>query len=704
MKKNKKTLLVVAFMILFTANINADGIDIMRKKITHAIMNQGIVNDANVEILITTFIVQDSIWPGINYQDVSRTAFEHRFHSENISTIAKAYKTESSKWYKNKELKTIFNIALDYWIDRDFICANWWHNEIGTPSHMVEIMYIMDNDLSEKQMLGVQKLAAKAHVNAWGARQSGDRIKIAILEAKQHIFKRDIKKTKEILEIIGDEIVVKNRKRCIQADNSFHHRVDRVNNTLSYGLSYINSFADWVTIVNGTEFEFQQEKLKIAIDYYLDGVCKQMINGRFHDTNTNNRDIARLARETVMGVTTLESFMAASSYRKDELENIIRARTGKKYHISSFAKFFWETEHFSFQRPTFFTSVRMYSTRNANMEEPYNSEGILNHYRGDGANYLSINRSEYKEITPYNDWHKIPGTTVLQSEQMPGEEDIQKYNKSSFVGGVSGGVYGAATFDFISPISGITAKKSWFFFDEEYVCLGADINSKSEQNLATTINQVALNGDVTIKADSEPIKQESNTCSNEAKLKWVYHNNVGYYFPQTQDVKVSNQQQVGSWRLVSVQTTSPKGEVKGDVFKMWIDHGTNATEESYSYVVIPNITLKNMERNKLDNINIIRNDADIQAVQHNTLNILYVVFYKQSELKLDNKNAISVDQPCIVMVKYNKKGEVVSISAADPNRDKRSVILCTTTNKSSDTHIIDFPQGDFSGSTVTVKL
>ena len=62
-----------------------------------------------------------------------------------------------------------------------------------------------------------------------------------------------------------------------------------------------------------------------------------------------------------------------------------------------------------FQRPDFYTSVRMYSTRNANMEEPYNGEGLMNHFRGDGTNYLSVRGDEYKRLTPVYDWMKIQG-------------------------------------------------------------------------------------------------------------------------------------------------------------------------------------------------------------------------------------------------------------------------------------------------------
>ena len=58
------------------------------------------------------------------------------------------------------------------------------------------------------------------------------------------------------------------------------------------------------------------------------------------------------------------------------------------------------------------------------------------------------------------------------------------------------GKNGAAAFDFESAHDPLKAKKSWFFFDDEYVCLGASVQSSSPYPVATTINQTLLNSKV----------------------------------------------------------------------------------------------------------------------------------------------------------------------------------------------------------------
>ncbi|CAN0293395.1 unnamed protein product, partial [Chrysoparadoxa australica] len=164
---------------------------------------------------------------------------------------------------------------------------------------------------------------------------------------------------------------------------------------------------------------------------------------------------------------------------------------------ASSSKFFWHTEYYSHQRPNYFTSVRMYSTRNRSMEAPYNGEGLKNHHLGEGSNFVYRTGGEYIDIFPLLDWQKIPGTTNVQMPSMPDEEEIQKEGQTDFVGGVTDGQFGASVFDFISPYTQMTAKKAWFFFDEEYVCLGTDINSESDYPVVTTINQTWLADEVT---------------------------------------------------------------------------------------------------------------------------------------------------------------------------------------------------------------
>lgn len=655
------------------AKVNPD-IELLRKKVIEELMAPA-VDESHVRDLMAT-LRPDGTWPGIDYVDVSNTGFQHAVHLRNLVDLSRAYKKKGSKFKGNAGLKKVIYQGLNYWLANDFICQNWWHNQIGTPTALVSVLLMMDSDLTKEQIDKTLPMVGRAHLTASGARPSGDRIKIAGILAKTLLFKRDETQFGEVIRVIEGEIKFNTGQRGMQHDFSFHHREDRVNNTLSYGLGYADAFAEWAAFVAGTRYQFSEKPLQQLIDYYLDGICKQMVYGKYDDPGTKNRDITRQDRHQAMSTKTPERLLKTTDYRKAELEEIVKIRKDELKSTSSFAKFFWQTEHFSFQRPEFYTSVRMHSIRNRNMEEPYNSEGLMNHHRGDGTNYISLRGDEYMNMAPVYDWQKIPGTTVVQKPELPSEKEIQKKGLTEFVGAVTDGKYGAVVFDFQSPHDPLKAKKSWFFFDKEYVCLGAGITGETKLPVATTLNQCLLNGDVTLMTQNKKSVLKPGEQQPE-NIRWVHHDGIGYFFPEQQKVFITNQTQTGSWFKVNHQSDSPKDEISEDVFKLWIDHGQQPRNANYQYIVIPSVTEKEMESQSERPVRILSNSADIQAVVHSGLNICQAVFYTSGEIQVAENLKIGMDSPGVVMVRTD--GTVVKqISVADPSRKLAKIHLTIT--------------------------
>ncbi len=490
------------------------------------------IDDGTVEAIMAK-MNDDGSFKGINYADLSRTAsFPHGGHTRDLVYMAKAYKNKESKYYRSKPLKTLIEKGLGFWVKNDFVGDNWHDNQITTPTNLGNLMLVMGDELPKDLVTKAQPMIFRANMNASGARPSGDRIVIAGILAKNLLFQGDIKEFDNIIKIIEGELKFATGERGMQHDYSFHHRVDRVNNTDSYGYGkYANAYGEWSYYVSGTPYAFSKEKINQLVDYYLDGIYKQQVYGVYGDVSVKNRSISGKSSFQPQGTLEIERVLISTDYRKKELEEIIRLRKGEAKPSASFAKFFWQTEHFVFQRPNFYTTVRMFSTRNNNMEVPYNGPGKLTHHRADGTNYLVLKGDEYLNIWPVYDWQKVSGTTVVQKPQLPGPDDIQKEGLTDFVGAVTDGVYGAVVFDFKSPHDPLEAKKSWFFFDEEYVCLGTGIKANTNLNVATTLNQVLLRSDVSVMQEGTPQKltQGSRTLQN---VKWVHHDRIGYLFPQ----------------------------------------------------------------------------------------------------------------------------------------------------------------------------
>jgi chondroitin AC lyase len=251
-------------------------LEIIRKRIIDDLLEPSIY-EQKIQKLIQS-INPDGSWPGINYKDTTKTGFQHSIHLENMLDLARAYKKRGTKFYQNTDVKKTVSSALDFWIAHDFICENWWWNEMGTPNWMINTMLVLDDDLTDKEKTDGARIASRASLTGFGARAGGDFVPIAGMVVKQGLFKRNDSIVQKALKVMADQIKI-TTDRGIKPDLSFHHRVDNVTSIHSYGTNYVSSFAYWTVKTAGTKYQLPDEALKLLIDYYLDGICKSMAFG-----------------------------------------------------------------------------------------------------------------------------------------------------------------------------------------------------------------------------------------------------------------------------------------------------------------------------------------------------------------------------------------------------------------------------------------
>ncbi len=679
------------------------------------------IDDSNVEDLMAK-MNEAGGFKEINYEDLSRQAgFPQGRHTSHLVYMAKAYKNEASKYYQSKPLKVLIEKGLAYWVKNDFVGDNWHNNQITTPTNLGNLMLLMGDELPQDVVKKAQPMIFRANMNASGARPSGDRIVIAGILAKNLLAQGDYQEFDKIIDIIEGELKFSTGKRGMQHDYSFHHRTDRVNNTDSYGYGkYANAYGEWSYYVAGTRYAFSREKINQLVDYYLDGIYKQTVYGIYPDVSVKNRSIShQQASFQPRGTQEIERVLVSTDYRKGELEEIIELRKGEARPARSFAKFFWQTEHFVVQRPNYYTTVRMFSTRNRNMEVPYNGPGKTTHHRADGTNYLMLKGDEYHNIWAVYDWQKISGATILQKPELPGPDDIQKEGLTDFVGAVTDGLYGAVAFDFKSPHDPVEARKSWFFFDKEYVCLGAGIASKSNLPVATTINQVLMRSDVTVMQGGtrQKVAQGNRTLDN---VKWVHQDKIGYIFPEPAKINLSNQAKTGTWAAITDQKNISEAVVSEEVFTLWFDHGSRPEGTSYQYIVVPDVTEQQLSESSRNNrsVRVLSNTPELQAARHDELGITQLAFYRAGNLDIEKGVNVRLDSQGMVMLK-TQEGRLGELTLADPSR-KLSRMLVTVSGtyevqgenyhtvvddkQNSTLFIVDLPQGVYLGKSMQLKI
>ena len=286
------------------------------------------------------------------------------------------------------------------------------------------------------------------------------------------------------------------------------------------------------------------------------------------------------------------------------------------------------------------------------------------------------------------------------------EEVLGPDLNNTFVPAVSDDMYGAVGFEFKSPHTALTAKKSYFFFDKEYVCLGSGITSRVKgRPVSTTINQCVLSGEVHVK-DGRGAHVQSRGAVNIPKVEWVNHDNVGYVFPEKSAVFLLNQEKTGSWTIANKQTSVSAEEVKCDVFTLALNHGKECKNASYEYIVVPSVNHYEMEDYvHVLPVSVLTNTSELQAVRHNGLRIAYAVFYKHGTVHITGNLSVTIDSPGLVMLKYNAAGNVTQLLVSDPTRLLKTIHLSINSGSGVlQRYAIDLPQNEYAGRSVKVKL
>ena len=440
----------------------------------------------------------------------------------------------------------------------------------------------------------------------------------------------------------------------IQVDNSFHQHGAQLHNG-SYGKVFFNTAIYWAYQIRDLQWSFNAAKTNILTSYFLDS-DRWVTRGGVIDYSTRGRGISRAAAENINNSVLLKQvdYVAALAPTRTAETNAYKAHLlGGKSNLNGF-KHFWRSDYSTSMKDDYLFTVHMASKRVATTETG-NGENLLGYWLGFGNTFLTLRGDEYHNIFPVWDWKYIPGVTSPAYEAIGGAWG-KHLHQSTFVGGVSNGSYGVTTMDL--NISGTTAKKSWFHFADEVVALGAGINSNSNLDVNTTINQSLLNGPVTVDGTVYPSGQAQLVNAN-----WVHHDNVGYVFPELWSGVVANKSQSGAWsRINNTQSTDV---LTKDVFTLRMDHNFQPVDDSYQYILLPGKASADVALYSTNiPVTVVANTKATQAVRHAALNQTGIVFHQAGSQEIHPGLVVSVDRPSTLLLDQSQGTMVVS--AATP--------------------------------------
>ena len=466
--------------------------------------------------------------------------------------------------------------------------------------------------------------------------------------------------------------------------------------TTGYGGSLLDMLSVIMYVVAGSEYSFSDTLINRQVDWIFDafepvlfrGAAMSAVSGRIIWSNPN---------ESFRSICIITGMARISQYAPEERAKEIKALL--KYYLAentyayetsgliSTADFLLEIERdesipgnadpvsakvfphmarVTTHRGDFASMLSMCSPKIARYEgfvwSSSNLENCNAWYTGAGMLYVYADSTGQFDSAyhHYANHYRLPGTTV-DTRPRKLENNKSTFNQSDFVGGAQMDEYAMAAFQYDNKngdfASDLVAKKAYFFFDNEYVMLGADINSTRDKGVITTVeNQkmVGARGKLYLNDDEKNVTVDKDTKMEG--VKYAYIKKYGaIVFPEKQDVTV---------RVFS-QSGAPKFS------EIFFDHGTKPKDETYSYIILP---LASREGGKAyyenPDVEILSNTKQIQAVREKKLGLSGIIFWEAVEFE-----GIAPDFACTMLVKETESG--LRIGVSDPTMKVRGEHVIT---------------------------
>ena len=206
-------------------------------------------------------IKPDGSWQDIDYQDQSFSNWRPAQHISRLQYMAKTYCLTG----RDAGLKTKIHKALDYWIVKKPKCKNYWWNAMGVPLRLYPTLYLMENDLSDRQMkAGLSILGFGYHDGIWdyhGNATGQNLIWIAGIQVYKEVLRGDADKVAHHVNRMAREIVVAGKGReGIKSDNSFWQH-GAILYSGGYGRGFSTDCAQFAWLVHGTGFALPDKKI-----------------------------------------------------------------------------------------------------------------------------------------------------------------------------------------------------------------------------------------------------------------------------------------------------------------------------------------------------------------------------------------------------------------------------------------------------------
>ncbi len=580
---------------------------------------------------------------------------------------------------------------------------NWWDWEVGAPQNFMDTVILVYSNLTPTQIS--QYVNAVDFYTPLPAYTAANRTYTARVVALRGVIGKNSTKlaaTRDGLDIVFP----------YTADEGFHKDGSFIQHgafpyTGGYGDAELNDLGRIMYLLDGSTWAITNSLRTNIYNWVYEayepvlykGACMDMQRGRGisrsgEDHNTGHSIIHSINRLTLFAPTNHAlAFKQMTKYwgQTDTYRNLVTA--AGSLHQLLLAKSirddtnivakselithrtFPEMDRVTHHATGWGAGLAMFSERMYNYES-INGENLKGWHTGDGMLYLYNNDlSQYSGgFWPTVNPKRMPGTTV-DTLALANSAYAAKNSSQDWVGGADIlGTYGAAGMNYASVFSSLTANKSWFMFDDEIVAVGTGITSTDNRGIETIVENRKLNstGNNAFTVNGTAQSTSLGWSATLTNVSWAHlagsvtNSDIGYYFPTATTLKSVREGRTNSWSNIGTGSTNL---LNNRFLTLWRDHGTNPSNASYSYVLLPNKTATQVSNYVASpNISILAQSTNVHAVRENTLGLLAANFWNDGANTVDY---LTSNQKASVLAKEDTG--TIEIAVSDPTQNNGTV-------------------------------
>lgn len=630
-----------------------------------------------------------------------------------LRAMALAYSTYGSSLYGNATLAADIVSALD-WMNVNCYnttrttppasgTSNWWDWQIGIPLNLNDATALMYDSLTLSQVTAY--MAAVDRYTSAATLTGANRTWQCVIIGVRAVLAKDGAKIAVARDGLSAVLSYKTSGDGYYLDGSYIQH-NRVPYNGGYGLDSLKSLGNLMYLLEGSTWTVTDPNKPNLFEFIYDsyqpliykGAMMDMVRGREISRNYSQDHAA--GHRAIQGILRLTQFAPSAdalAYKKmvkywvtkdtfssfyvdAPVEMIVLAKAimgdASIPQASELVKYqqLAGGDRAVFLRPGFGFGLGMFSTRMYNYEA-INSENLKAWYTGAGTTYLYNNDLAHygDDFWPTVNAYRLPGTTVVSQTTT-----TSQVGTSAWAGGTDLlDTYGVSGMELAYTTGSLTAKKSWFMFDDEIVALGAGITSTDGIIVETVVENRKINGSnaFTVNGTAQPTTlgwSQTLTAVNSMHLAGnVSGSDIGYYFPVASTVKAVREARTGSWRDINNRSVTPTTPITKNYLTLWLEHGSNPVNKPYQYVLLPNFTSSQVSAYATNpEITIVENSTGAQAVRENTLGLLAANFWNDAVKTVD---ILTVDKKASAMLLEPGTGNI-DFSISDPTMTNTGVI------------------------------